>query len=528
MASDENQAFAVANVIIGLKRYNKDLIDTIFIYHEMTNETIDKIGNIWKDKIVFVEYNYEKFKKDLIDKDNIIIGSRWKHFIYAKAYLFKILESYDYAIWLDNDVLILNSIEPILAKNVDCRWKVGDKNKLYKLLSNELIKCEYEDCVKPNGGIISLSSTILKKNSGENLFNEFFYVLNKSFTYSIITNAVMSDEIPFGFIKVKYKLSFDNFHDLANVLPDSINKDAIIVHTVGYKTKFWNNTNTLDAYQEWFVNHKIWNIEYNGNYDFNKNLSYDLYNINGNGYIYKMISFLPMMLNIAFRINFINVKDYPEYKLYISFLSHDKIVIRSLSIPNVLYIISITSNIGSIYDCFCTFSLELLNKEIYTIRDNDNFSNFEIKNNGYNYYLNKKLKWAENDILNEYKNILSNTLNILLKKFNSNFKYENNVIYNIKDYFNKDILNENDKVICFFEDFKLYVISISNNKIMYFTGVDNDKMVFCNQKNNIDYMINIDNSISLVIDNKYLSSRKSKSFSLKEKNMEWEHFYLYK
>lgn len=528
MASDEDQAFAVANVIIGLKRYNKDLVDTIFIYHEMSNETINKISNIWKDKIIFVEYNYEKFKKDLIDKNNIIIGNRWKHYIYAKAYLFKILENYDYAIWLDNDVLILNNIEPILAKNVDCRWKVGDKHKLYKLLTNELIKCEYDDCVKPNGGIISLSSTILKKNNCKNLFNEFFYVLNKCFTCSIINSAVMSDEIPFGFIKVKYKLSFEDFHDFANVLPDSTNKDSIIIHTVGYKTKFWNNTNILDAYQEWFVNHKIWNIEYNKSYEFNKHLSYDLHNVNGNGYIYRTVSFLPMVLNIVFKINFINVKDYADYKLYISFLSQDKIVIKSLLIPNISYIVSITSNLGSIYDCFCTFSVELLNKEIYNIGDSIGFNNFEVKDNGYNYYLNKKIKWIESDILNEYKNILSNTLNILKKKFNSNFKYENNVIYNIKDYFNKELLNENNKVFCIFEDFKLYIVSIINNKIMYFDNIYNGKMIFCDKKNNIDYVINIDNSISFLIKNMYISSRKGESLSLKDKNMEWEHFYLYK
>lgn len=33
LSSNENYAFALVNVIIGLKRYNEDLIDKIIIYH---------------------------------------------------------------------------------------------------------------------------------------------------------------------------------------------------------------------------------------------------------------------------------------------------------------------------------------------------------------------------------------------------------------------------------------------------------------------------------------------------------------
>lgn len=42
--------FAIANVIIGLKRYNEDLITNIFIYHDIKQETREKTLHFGKIK----------------------------------------------------------------------------------------------------------------------------------------------------------------------------------------------------------------------------------------------------------------------------------------------------------------------------------------------------------------------------------------------------------------------------------------------------------------------------------------------
>ncbi len=54
LAGDEKLDFAIANVIIGLKRYNESLIDRVFVYTDMPQEKRDKISLIWRDKIAFV------------------------------------------------------------------------------------------------------------------------------------------------------------------------------------------------------------------------------------------------------------------------------------------------------------------------------------------------------------------------------------------------------------------------------------------------------------------------------------------
>ena len=46
LAGNDAVDFAIANVIIGLKRYNEDLITNIFIYHDIKQETREKISSL--------------------------------------------------------------------------------------------------------------------------------------------------------------------------------------------------------------------------------------------------------------------------------------------------------------------------------------------------------------------------------------------------------------------------------------------------------------------------------------------------
>ena len=83
LAGNDAVDFAMANVIIGLKRYNEDLITNIFIYHDIKQKTREKISSLWEDKIIWIPYAYEDFLKDIkedIAKILIPQGFRWGHF----------------------------------------------------------------------------------------------------------------------------------------------------------------------------------------------------------------------------------------------------------------------------------------------------------------------------------------------------------------------------------------------------------------------------------------------------------------
>ena len=81
MVCDEKYDFALANMIIGLKRYNEDLIDKIYVmYDGIDEETRGKIQCIWQDKIIFERYSNEDFLRDI--QDNEVV----KNAVFTKRY----------------------------------------------------------------------------------------------------------------------------------------------------------------------------------------------------------------------------------------------------------------------------------------------------------------------------------------------------------------------------------------------------------------------------------------------------------
>ena len=58
MACDNNLVFAVANMIIGIKRYcHNDVLKIIIMYDNIQKQEIDKVCSIWLEKIEFKRYS---------------------------------------------------------------------------------------------------------------------------------------------------------------------------------------------------------------------------------------------------------------------------------------------------------------------------------------------------------------------------------------------------------------------------------------------------------------------------------------
>ncbi|WP_072216394.1 hypothetical protein [Campylobacter coli] len=62
MACDDNLVFAVANMIIGIKRYcYNDVLKIVIMYDNIQKEEIDKVRSIWLEKIEFKLYSKNDF-----------------------------------------------------------------------------------------------------------------------------------------------------------------------------------------------------------------------------------------------------------------------------------------------------------------------------------------------------------------------------------------------------------------------------------------------------------------------------------
>lgn len=264
LAGDEKLDFAIANVIIGLKRYSESLIDRVFVYTDMPQEKRDKISLVWRDKITFVSFSYEDCVRDFIEANDgqmeslpIRENERYTHHIYAKFYCFDILRDYDYVIWLDSDVLVQNSIEEILAVETDFKWCNGSYKANVELYLKyyDNIKGKEHRIVKPNGGMLSLSKNILNKISIP-LRIECYKILKKYFAISL--DVAGSDEAPFGILAFQFNLIFIRVQG-ANIAPNALicDKNTLIVHSA-INSKFWSSPFSSLLFGEWYVNHKEW------------------------------------------------------------------------------------------------------------------------------------------------------------------------------------------------------------------------------------------------------------------------------
>ncbi|TLD85581.1 glycosyltransferase [Helicobacter sp. MIT 05-5294] len=137
LSGDLRLDFAIANVIIGLKRYNEDLIDTIYVYSDMPQERREQITSLWADRIVFVDFAYEDFARDFAISTGgeipklIAENKRFGHYIYAKFYCFDYLSDYENVLWLDADTLCLNSLTPILCgEALSFKWHNGQTSQI--------------------------------------------------------------------------------------------------------------------------------------------------------------------------------------------------------------------------------------------------------------------------------------------------------------------------------------------------------------------------------------------------------------
>lgn len=323
MAVNDNMDFALANTLIGLKRYNHDLIDKIFIMHDLKEETRNKISEIWGGDIIeFIEYKYENFLKDIDYKDYLIPKDRFGYLIYAKFYLFNFIDSkFDYVIWLDADVLVTKKINSVFNSS-GISWKSGYQNGATAI--RYIKECLKEDVDEQfissgNEGVIVINNNVIKKTNNFNMTNECFMYLIELFRNNIIINKQStSDGTPMSLIVYFNKISYSYIDGLANTFPQENNLKSSIIHA-GTDRKIWNSPVSNAVYQEWWVNHKIWHYNYLKDDDLYSKINVRKSNIpidnidNLHHWLYNMNIVSPLLG----KLSYVLASKYSEYKFYL-------------------------------------------------------------------------------------------------------------------------------------------------------------------------------------------------------------------
>lgn len=110
MATTGNMAFALGNVLIGLKKYSPDLADDIIIFsNDLKPNDKKALKSIFPNRI-----KIKKFAFDLKSENNQEAINVFTSMAYSKYECFNLLDKYENIIWLDCDVLIKKDISGIL------------------------------------------------------------------------------------------------------------------------------------------------------------------------------------------------------------------------------------------------------------------------------------------------------------------------------------------------------------------------------------------------------------------------------
>ncbi|EAH6730908.1 hypothetical protein EI846_05815 [Campylobacter coli] len=315
MACDDNLVFAVANMIIGIKRYcYNDVLKIVIMYDNIQKEEIDKVRSIWLEKIEFKLYSKNDFLKDVGCIGKIKLSDRFGfHLVYAKFYIFNFLKDYESVLWLDIDMLLLDNIISLLSFDTEGTITKGSPKILNKYLQH-INKLENINATKPNGGFIHFNKSVLQCSTSD-LTQECFSVLKDLYDKEFLEGIAWGDEIPFGVLIYKYKLKINTINKV-NTLPNN-SKDSILIHA-GTDMKFWSSFISYISFQEWHVNNKVWS----NNYDKMININFRQHNlpIKDQSDLYQFLFSYNLFYSIYPMLNVLINYKLKEYKLYIDFL----------------------------------------------------------------------------------------------------------------------------------------------------------------------------------------------------------------
>lgn len=245
-----NWSFAVANVLIGIKKYSFQLIDkTDFIVLEQGLSEKDKelLNSIIP--CLFIEYNFPRL--DELKKRHSDNYKRFTEMTYSRFECFNMLNEYKKVVWLDVDILVQDDISKIFsygektgiafckeADNID--WLFNDKTKVDKYDLNQ---------PSVNAGVFVISDKL------QNYKNITDWCYEK--TIELCSYLFLVDQSILNIMFQEFNLEIEPIDSKFNCyLPYKSKKEiknASIIHTCDYK-KYWNYHNS----KEWNDNNKEW------------------------------------------------------------------------------------------------------------------------------------------------------------------------------------------------------------------------------------------------------------------------------
>lgn len=266
-----NYLFSVANVILGIEKNSPSFCDQYIIF---TNDKSDfdpiELESLYKcapkKKINILEIRSLLPNFEVTSNNFKAFIKRYSIMPFVKLYLplifaredFGQLSRLDFLLWLDSDTLVLKDISPILNHGLVCACS-GTRVFPRLARSHNFPFIEPED-IKPNGGVVLYKRDILDTFSRYQI--SYFGLINDIVSRLFDLNEMLIDELA---LLIAFKslpsaeCHLDIISNRYNFDPRfHLNIDPVIVHSAGYKAKFWDNYLVNRLYPQWEENNLRW------------------------------------------------------------------------------------------------------------------------------------------------------------------------------------------------------------------------------------------------------------------------------
>ena len=350
MSGDKNYAFAIGNVLTGLKKHNPNLVDKVVIFQDkFDNDNKNAILKLYKNT-EFIDYtpNYNPYLEKIVQYNKETKRSKWPYFCYACFEVFNIISTCKYVVYLDGDVIIKSDISNIINFGTISLRSGGRPLDVALGVSNDelhKIKCR-------NTGVVVIRNDI----DFDGITNECYEM-----AYKYRKTNKLPDQSIINLVLARNKI---NISDLPHLYNDNLDGDVkhYIIHQTTSK-KFWNNGIISLLEPEFEENEKIFQdlggTKYNGSIKYKyalkwkrkKLMSKFLSLIEIYEFYYKLMMTKARNILINYRLNILE----SENILYASFDVKNKTHLRYelIAEPDYTYIKLYTNNRYYIKDINC-------------------------------------------------------------------------------------------------------------------------------------------------------------------------------
>lgn len=235
-----NMAFAVGNVLLGIKKYSPAFDgDFIILHNDFIQKDKDLLNSIFPCK--FIDYKFPESQK--YDNSHFY---RYSLLAFSRYEIFNWLDEYEKIAWLDIDILVQDDINKLFDATKDhLGWK-NERLRLGGLFTKELDYVANEKDFYNSGVMVFTDKIPNYKNLTQWCYNTTFEMAE---ALSLPDQAVLNHMVyEFPEIKVSSIGKEFNCHPT-----DKEAKNAVLLHSYSSE-KFWNFYNI----KEWNQNYKNW------------------------------------------------------------------------------------------------------------------------------------------------------------------------------------------------------------------------------------------------------------------------------